>query len=104
MNNTKKTISIAITSAFALSISASSVYAGENPFSAKTLSAGYQVAENDTKMKDGKCATGQCGASKKSTTKKEKEAASNTEMKKEITDKSSTSKAKEVTSKAEMKK
>lgn len=103
MNNTKKNISLAITGAFALSISASSVYALENPFSAKTLSAGYQVAENDTKMKDGKCATGQCGASKKSTAKKEKEDASNTEIKKEKTDKAS-SKAKEDTSKAEIKK
>ncbi len=96
MNNTKKTISLAISGA-------TSVNATENPFSAKTLSAGYQVAENDTKMKDGKCATGQCGASKKSTSKKTKEDSTGTEMKKEKSDKTTTEKAKEDSSSAEIK-
>ena len=64
MNNTKKTIALAISGAFALSI-ATSVSATENPFTAKTLSSGYQVADADVKMKDGKCSTGKCGATKK---------------------------------------
>lgn len=71
MNNTQKSIALAITGAFALSIAASTVNATENPFTAKSLSSGYQVADNSTtKMKDGKCATGKCGASKKTAMKK----------------------------------
>ena len=67
MNKTQKTIALAIGGAFALSIAATAVQAGANPFNAKTLSAGYQVADADMKMKDGKCGTGKCGAAKKST-------------------------------------
>lgn len=71
MNNSQKSIALAITGAFALSIAAPSVNAAENPFTAKSLSSGYQVADNSTgKMKDGKCATGKCGASKKAAMKK----------------------------------
>ncbi len=65
MNTSKKTIALAIGGAFALSISATTVNAAENPFTAKTLSSGYQVAESATKMKDGKCGAGKCGAEKK---------------------------------------
>ncbi|HQS38395.1 MAG: hypothetical protein B7Y16_00420 [Methylotenera sp. 24-45-7] len=66
MNKTQKTISLAIGGAFALSIAATSIHAAENPFALKSLSSGYQVADNhDAKMKDGKCGTGKCGGSKK---------------------------------------
>ena len=65
MNKTQKNISLAIGSAFALSIAAAAVNAAENPFALKSLSSGYQVADNHTKAKDGKCGTGKCGASKK---------------------------------------
>ncbi len=66
MNNTQKTIALAISGAFALSIAATSVSAAENPFTLKTLSTGYQVADHHEgeKMKDGKCGTGKCGSSK----------------------------------------
>lgn len=66
MNKTQKTISLALGSAFALSIAAGSVNAAENPFALKSLSNGYQVAEADSaKMKDGKCGAGKCGANMK---------------------------------------
>lgn len=74
MTKTHKTIALAISGAFALSIATPSVNADENPFSAKTLASGYQVADNTSgKMKDGKCATGKCGASKKVAMKKTQE-------------------------------
>ena len=66
MNKTQKTISLAIGGAFALSIAATTINAAENPFALKSLSSGYQVADNHTKAKDGKCGTGKCGANKKS--------------------------------------
>jgi uncharacterized low-complexity protein len=65
MNNTQKSIALALSGAFALSMAAA-VNAAENPFAIKTLSSGYQVADHhDEKMKDGKCGTGKCGAEKK---------------------------------------
>ena len=70
MNNTKKTIALAFSSVFALTVASTSVTAAQNPFSAKTLSSGYQVAEANTKMKDGKCSTGKCGANKQAAIKK----------------------------------
>ena len=70
MNNTQKTIALAISGAFALSVAATTqASATENPFAAKTLSSGYQVADADVKMNDGKCSTGKCGATKKKTMK-----------------------------------
>lgn len=70
MKKTHKSISLAIGSAFALSIAASAVQAAENPFAMTTLSSGYQVADHhEAKEKDGKCGTGKCGASKKTDTK-----------------------------------
>lgn len=80
MNKTQKTIALAIGGAFVLSIAATSVNAASNPFAMKTLASGYQVADNDAKMKDGKCATGKCGA-----TKKVKEASCSAEKAKEGT-------------------
>lgn len=64
MNKTNKSIALAIGGAFALSLASATINAAENPFSAKTLSSGYQVADAHEKMKDGKCGTGKCGASK----------------------------------------
>ena len=60
-----KALVMAVSGAFALSIGAATVQAASNPFAIKSLSSGYQVAEADTKMKDGKCGTGKCGATKK---------------------------------------
>ena len=65
MNTTNKTIALALTGAFALSIAATSINASENPFSIKSLSSGYLVAEADTKMKEGKCGEGKCSAEMK---------------------------------------
>jgi uncharacterized low-complexity protein len=116
MNTTQKTIALAISSAFALSIAATTVNATENPFSAKSLSSGYQVAENDTKMKDGKCGTGKCGANKKKAMKekmgekahegscsaeKAAEGKCSAEMKKEMSNKVTMDKAKEGSCSAE---
>lgn len=65
-STTNKSLALAVAGAFALSIGAASVNAESNPFAIKSLSSGYQVAEADTtKMKDGKCGTGKCGATKK---------------------------------------
>ncbi|QVL46072.1 MAG: hypothetical protein KFB94_02920 [Methylophilaceae bacterium] len=66
MKVTKKSIALAVGGAFALSLSATAVSAAENPFAIKTLSSGYQVADNHAdKTKDGKCGEGKCGAEKK---------------------------------------
>ncbi len=66
MNVTKKSIALAVGGAFALSLSAATVSAAENPFAIKTLSSGYQVADNHAeKGADGKCGEGKCGAEKK---------------------------------------
>jgi uncharacterized low-complexity protein len=72
MTDTSKNIALAISAALTLSMAATAVNATENPFSAKSLPAGYQVADNaPTKMKEGQCSAGKCGASKKATAKKE---------------------------------
>lgn len=67
MKNSQKAILVSIGAAMALS--AVNVSAAENPFAIKTLSSGYQVADNhDIKMGgggEGKCGTGKCGANKK---------------------------------------
>ena len=65
MNVTKKSIALAVGGAFALSLSAATVSAAENPFAIKTLSSGYQVADNHTdKGAEGKCGEGKCGEAK----------------------------------------
>lgn len=108
MNNTQKTIALAIGGAFALSIATTSVNAAENLFAMKSLASGYQVADNNTvKMKDGKCAAGKCGANKKAAMEKEmmekgkggscsaekmKEGACSAEMKKEMDSKAAEAK------------
>ena len=65
MEASNKVVALAVTGAFALSIGAASVNAAENPFAIKSLSSGYQVADNHAdKAKDGKCGDGKCGAGK----------------------------------------
>ncbi len=87
MNKTQKSISLtigstlAIGSAFALSVAATAINAAENPFALKSLSSGYQVAENDAKAKDGKCGAGKCGAHMKKEKKAKKDACSPEKMK-----------------------
>ena len=70
MKTSNKTIALALSGAFALSIAATTINAAENPFAIKSLSSGYQVADAE-KMKDGKCGTGKCGADKKKAMEKE---------------------------------
>ncbi len=88
MKTSNKTIALALSGAFALSIAATSINAAENPFAIKSLSSGYQVADHHEKMKDGKCGEGKCGA----------------EMKKEMGDKAKDGKCGEGKCGAEMKK
>ncbi|MES2181887.1 MAG: hypothetical protein V4493_07290 [Pseudomonadota bacterium] len=65
MNKTQKNIALTLGSAFVFSVATTTVSAEVNPFSVKSLSSGYQVADADVKMKDGKCSAGKCGANKK---------------------------------------
>lgn len=65
-------VSLAVGSAFAAAALTPMAHAtGDNPFGATRLQAGYQLAEADTKTKDGKCgadkkaAEAKCGADKK---------------------------------------
>jgi len=52
MNTSKTAITLALTTALGTSGVA---LAGNNPFGMQTLGQGYQVAEADTKMPEGKC-------------------------------------------------
>jgi uncharacterized low-complexity protein len=65
MKSSNKVVALAVSSAFALSISATTLNAKENPFAIKSLSSGYQVADHHEKAKDGKCGEGKCGAEMK---------------------------------------
>ena len=68
-----KTIALAVTGAFVLSIGSASINAAENPFAIKLLSNGYQVADHhEGKAKDGKCGEGKCGAEMKGHEMKDK--------------------------------
>ncbi|MFT7229452.1 MAG: putative low-complexity protein [Methylophilaceae bacterium] len=65
MSMSKKSIALAVGGAFALTLGAASIAATSNPFEIKTLSSGYQVADNHAeKGVDGKCGEGKCGAEK----------------------------------------
>ena len=66
-NKSAKAVALAVSSAFLLTVGASAVNAAsENPFAIKSLSSGYQVADNHAdKAKDGKCGEGKCGAEMK---------------------------------------
>ncbi|MBS0369195.1 MAG: hypothetical protein JSS57_08355 [Proteobacteria bacterium] len=59
----------ALTAALAASVAFGAAHAADNPFAAKPLAGGYQLAQADTKMQDGKCGEGKCGADKKATRK-----------------------------------
>jgi len=52
MNSTKTAVTLALTAALG---SSGIALAGDNPFGMQTLGQGYQVAEADTKMPEGKC-------------------------------------------------
>ncbi|HEY9197928.1 MAG TPA: hypothetical protein VIR60_01100 [Gammaproteobacteria bacterium] len=65
-----KTSNTALTLALATALgSTGAAFAGENPFGMQVLEHGYQVAEADAKMPDGKCGAkkveeGKCAANK----------------------------------------
>ena len=63
-------VSLAVGSAFAAVALAPVAHAADNPFSATKLEAGYQLAQAETKKKDGKCGEAKCGADKKAADKK----------------------------------
>ncbi len=65
MTTSTKAVALAVSSAFVLSIGATTANAAENPFAIKSLSTGYQVADHHEKAKDGKCGEGKCGAEMK---------------------------------------
>ena len=78
MTTSTKAVALAVSSAFLLTIGAASVSAAENPFAIKSLSSGYQVADNHAdnhadKAKDGKCGEGKCGAEMEKTDAKAKD-------------------------------
>lgn len=62
--NKQQLITLALGSAFA-AVAALPAQAAGNPFAAKQLNTGYQVAQADMKAKDGKCGEAKCGADKK---------------------------------------
>ena len=65
MSVTKKSIALAVGGAFALSLGTAAIAATGNPFEIKTLSSGYQVADNHAdKAHEGKCAEGKCAEGK----------------------------------------
>ncbi len=63
-------LTVAVGTAFA-AVTALSAHAAGNPFVAKALDNGDQVAQADTKTKDGKCGEAKCGADKKATKAKD---------------------------------
>jgi uncharacterized low-complexity protein len=63
-------VSLAVGTTFAAIALSPLAHASENPFGATKLQAGYQLAQADTKMKDGACGgdkkmDAKCGAAKK---------------------------------------
>lgn len=61
---------LALGSAFAAITLSPLASAADNPFSSAKLDSGYQLAQADTKAKDGKCGEAKCGADKKATEKR----------------------------------
>ena len=59
-----KTTPLVLGTAFAVVSLTSSAAVRGNPFVAETLDSGYQLAQADTKAKDGKCGEAKCGADK----------------------------------------
>ncbi|MDX5364621.1 MAG: hypothetical protein LPJ91_10765 [Pseudazoarcus pumilus] len=62
MSSKQKLVSLALGSTFALASMGAVAANAENPFSASSLSSGYQVAANHEKGKEGKCGEAKCGA------------------------------------------
>ena len=60
MNTSKTAVTLALTAALG---SSGVALAGDNPFGMQTLGQGYQVAEADAKMPEGKCGAKQGEAS-----------------------------------------
>jgi uncharacterized low-complexity protein len=70
----KHTILTSLALGSVLALSAGGIQAAENPFEAKSLKQGYQLAEGTTeegKKCDGKCGEGKCGAEGKKCKDKE---------------------------------
>lgn len=78
-------VSLAVGSAFAALTLSPAAQAADNPFGTTRLQAGYQLAQADTKMKDGNCGgdkkvaaekkrDGKCGEAKCGAAKKKAEA------------------------------
>jgi len=66
----KTSLTLALGSVFAAAAFSPAAIAADSPFTSQKLSAGYQLAQADTKAKDGKCGAGKksdakCGADKK---------------------------------------
>ncbi len=61
--NKQHLLTLALGSAFA-AVTVLPAHAAGNPFASKTLDQGYQVAQADTKTKEGKCGEAKCGADK----------------------------------------
>lgn len=55
MSNKTKLVSLALGSTFALASMGAVAATAENPFSASSLSSGYQVASNHAKSEEAKC-------------------------------------------------
>ena len=101
MNAQKKTLAIVLGGAFAATLVMSPIVnADQNPFAMKTLGNGYQVADAE-KMKDGKCGTGKCSASKKKKMMEEKAKEGNCSADKAKEGTCSADKAKEATCSAD---
>ena len=66
---TTKVLSLSLCSVIAAATLAPLSQAADNPFAAKQLAAGYQLAQADKKA-DGKCGEAKCGADKKAAEKK----------------------------------
>ena len=62
-------ISAAVCAGLTTTLFAGLAHAGDNPFAARQLSAGYQLAQADKKA-DGKCGEAKCGADKQAKEKK----------------------------------
>lgn len=62
-------VSLTACSIVAAATLGSVAHAAENPFSAKPLQAGYQLAQADKKA-EGKCGEAKCGADRKATAEK----------------------------------
>ncbi|WP_300452490.1 hypothetical protein [Accumulibacter sp.] len=65
-------VSLTVGSLVAAATLGSTAHADDNPFAAKRLSGGYQLAQADKKT-DGKCGEAKCGADKKETADKKKD-------------------------------